>query len=190
MFHTHVARIFLEGFMRLHFFVAWSDWKSFKDFRDIIVQPQKRFEGTEFMSDFYHHWSTYLTGLLFRVVLNQRANRIHACGLWQEVQFDMGLKVQDIKYHHKVRLQSSFESKSEQDSCVWPVTRDSIWHLDLIMQDMNYHHKVRLQSSFQSKSKQHEDLLPSSRHHYWYYQNIPRRSLFCLVSLSFYCLLQ
>ena len=99
--HTHMAGIFLEGFMRLHFFVAWSDWKSFKDFRDIIVQPQKRFEGTEFMSDFYHHWSTYLTGLLFRVVLNQRANRIHACGLWQEVQFDMNSSEKKTIYEYE-----------------------------------------------------------------------------------------
>ena len=37
----------------------------------------------------------------------------------------------------EARLQSSLESKSKQDSCVWPVTKDSSWHLDLKVQDMN-----------------------------------------------------
>ena len=49
--------------------------------------------------------------------------------LWQEVHFD--LKVQDMNYHYIFILKSSFELKSEQDSCVWPVTWGSIWHLDL-----------------------------------------------------------
>ena len=57
-------------------------------------------------------------------------------------------KLQGMNYHHKIRLQSSLESKSKQDSCVWPVTKDSIWHLGLKVQGMNYHHKIRLQSSF------------------------------------------
>ena len=58
--------------------------------------------------------------------INRKVLTIREGYLTREVQFDMGLQVQDKKYHHKVRLQSSFESKSEQDSCVWPVTRDSI----------------------------------------------------------------
>ena len=58
--------------------------------------------------------------------INRKVLTIPEGYLTREVQFDMGLQVQDKKYHHKVRLQSSFESKSEQDSCVWPVTRDSI----------------------------------------------------------------
>ena len=48
-----------------------------------------------------------------------------------------GLESARHEYHHKVRLQCSLESKSKQGSCVWPVTRDSIWHLDLKAQDMN-----------------------------------------------------
>ena len=125
-----------------------------------------------------------------KVVLNQRANRIHVCGLWQEIQFDIWTwKCRTWSITTKSGCKVVFNQRANRIH-VWAVTRESIWHLDLIMQDMKYHHKVRLQSSFQSKSKQHEDLLPSSRHHYWYYQNIPRRSLFCLVSLSFYCLLQ
>ena len=99
-------------------------------------------------------WGFPLFQPLLLPTINRKVLTIPEGYLTREVQFDMGLQVQDKKYHHKVRLQSSFESKSEQDSCVWPVTRDSIWHLDLKMQDMKYHHKVRMQSSFQSKSEQ------------------------------------
>ena len=38
----------------------------------------------------------------------------------------LGLKVQDLKYHHNVILQSNFESKSKQDSCVGMVKSGSI----------------------------------------------------------------
>ena len=66
-----------------------------------------------------------------RVVFYQRANRIHVCDLWWGSIWYLDLKVQEINYLHKVILQSSFESKSKQDSYVWLVTRGSIWHLDL-----------------------------------------------------------
>ena len=51
--HIHIARIFLEGFLRLHFFVAWTDRKPFKEVRDIMLHPQIGSEGTEFRSDFF-----------------------------------------------------------------------------------------------------------------------------------------
>ena len=67
--------------------------------------------------------SIIITKSYCKVVLNQRAKRIHVFGLWQEVQLD--LKVQEMNYHHKAILQSNFQSESEQDLCVGIVTRDS-----------------------------------------------------------------
>ena len=81
----------------------------------------------------------------WKVILNQRANRIRVLALWH-----LDLKVQDMNQHHKVILKSNFESKSEQDLCVGIVTRGSIWHLDLKVQNLKYHHNVILQSSFES----------------------------------------
>ena len=118
-------------------------------------------------------WGFPLFQPLLLPTINRKVLTIPEGYLTREVQFDMGLQVQDKKYHHKVRLQSSFDSKSKQDSCVRPVTRGSIWHLGLKVQDMKYHHKVRLQSSFQSKSKQDSCLRPVTR-----------------CSMSFYCLLR
>ena len=67
-----------------------------------------------------------------KVVLNQRANRIHTFSFWQEVQFEIWTwKCRKWVIINRVILQISFETNSEQDSCVWPVTWGAIWHLDL-----------------------------------------------------------
>ena len=58
--HTHMAGNFLEGFLRLHFFVALTDRKPFKDVRDIMLHPQIGSEGTEFRSDFFHSSMKYI----------------------------------------------------------------------------------------------------------------------------------
>ena len=47
---------------------------------------------------------------------------------------------------------------------MWPVTKDSSWHLDLKLQDMNCHLKVRLQNSLESKSKQDSCVWPVTRY--------------------------
>ena len=60
------------------------------------------------------------------------------------------------------------ESTIKHDSCVWPVTRDSIWQLDLKWKDINYHRKVRLQSSFKSKGKQDSCVWPVTRDSIWH----------------------
>ena len=62
-----------------------------------------------------------------------------------------------MKYHIIVILQSKFESRSKQDSCVGIVITDSfdIWTVkDLTVKDLKYHHNVILQSNFESKSEQ------------------------------------
>ena len=76
--------------------------------------------------------------------------------------------MQEMNYHHKVILQIRFESKTEQDSCVWPVTRGSIWHLDLKVQNLKYHHNVILQSSFESKREQDSCVWPVTRGSIWH----------------------
>ena len=75
-----------------------------------------------------------------------------------------------FNYHHKVILQSTFESKSKQDSSyVWIVTRGSVWHLDLKVQDMNYHYKfILLKSSFESKSEQESCVWPVTWGSIWH----------------------
>ena len=73
-----------------------------------------------------------------------------------------------LNNHFKLILLSSFESKREQDSCVWPVTRGSIWNLDLKVQEMNYHHKVILQIRFESKTEQDSCVWPVTRGSIWH----------------------
>ena len=54
------------------------------------------------------------------------------------------MQTHEMNIHHKVTLQSIFESKSKQVSVAQSVAKGSIWQLDLKEHEMKIHHKVSL----------------------------------------------
>ena len=69
-FYVYTMRLYPNPWANIyffiHFFVAWTDRKPFKDVRGIMLHPQIGSEGTEFRSDFFHSSLRYIFDSLWK----------------------------------------------------------------------------------------------------------------------------